>query len=217
MRRTFAVLAASVLTFSLAALLPADASTTPSVGKPTDYIGAALPQNTRVIVIEGPDWAWGIRPVARHFDEQLPSLRFHVRRGLTATDYPNALHVVVTRRDFGDAINVGEAVTPGQGVREGGFWRFYDEPRGVNLNTDINRRPFYVGLEPDLLLQAKRWVAAHELGHVLGLKHHEWPGIMGGRTVFDTDLSDDEAAAIETTLHSGHGGNPGPVVPGTTS
>lgn len=192
-------LATGVLAASVGAAAPA-AATDDTEGLYWDFIGLALPCGTRHIVIEAPPSAWGIRHVAELMDAQLPSLSIHTRQGLTAADRPRALHVRVTVADYGpDGPQYGQAAAPGVGepsYMQAGYWRI-DGPRGVELNTAIDRDPFYSAED---LPQVKKWTAAHEFGHVLGLAHHDLPGIMGGRTTNDHDLGPEEVAAIEDTL-----------------
>lgn len=202
-----------IATMALALVGTLTVSGSSRMGEYAEYIGIGLPCGTKHIVIEAPDQAWGLRSVARRMDEQLPSLRIHARKGLTADDWPNGIHVQVNIGRYGDPMVVGYAEasprfadppatsSPIPYFRKG-YWRVKGR-RYMWLNEDIDTSPFYTdpGVQFDMN-SVRKWHAAHEFAHTLGLGHHNYPGIMGGRSIDQHDLSSDEAAAIEDTLLS---------------
>lgn len=202
---------AATAVVALLGITQATTATAAGDGAYTEFIGAALPCGTRHIVIEAPDRAWGIRDVARQMDAQLPSVRMHYRRGLTADDWPKAVHIQVSIGHYGDPLVVGYAAAdrtyaeppapePPPMYLQAGYWR-QDGRRHLWLNEDIESSPFYSQPDVDFdMASVRKWYAAHEFGHTLGLAHHSLPGIMGGRSTDQHDLGPEEVLAIEDTL-----------------
>lgn len=127
-----------------------------------------FPSGTEIVMV-APDYAWGIRPVAREIDEELDGLRIYRRRGLQCEDYPEAACLTVTVEKLDESF--------------GGFaWKYDDTLATIQFNSTYSTA-------------SRVWrkgAACHELLHVLGFDHHTEGGCVGSVYVDTTTPSDVE-------------------------
>ena len=142
-----------------------------------------LPLGTAV-VIDGPANVWQLRTFAEEVDAELPGLE--VVTG-SAAAHPGAFVVTVVKAYRPDADFAG--FTDWQSTSAAAY------PTGatVTLNTYYRGSP----------RQTRRQVAAHELMHVLGFRHHAGEGIAGA----EPPLTLDPAPSVEewAALHAHYG------------
>lgn len=121
------------------------------------------------IVMEAPDYAWGIRPVAREIDEELDGLRIYRRRGLQCEDYPDRVCLTVTVETLDESVG-------------GWAWKHGDMSAEIHLNA----------LYSTASREWRKGAACHELLHTLGFNHHTEGGCVGDVVVNTTSPSDVE-------------------------
>jgi hypothetical protein len=153
----------AILAPAPAQAVASDATASPQVGNPLPLY---RPNGSRVrIMIQAPEEDWGVTRFARYAARELPALK--VKRG-NCSDRPRwvCVRVIVGSWDPEEQKDV-------LGISFLGATD-YPRPRArkVYLNT------FY--LSPGYAPVDKYAVAAHEMGHVLGLGHHRRYGVCGG-------------------------------------
>jgi hypothetical protein len=120
-----------------------------------------------VIQLQAPEHSWGIRKVARQINQEVPGL--HIRRHGKCADRPELYCARVIVADFG-RYETGGVSWIGE----------YSAPDGVDtIKLNASFRP-------------RQGTACHELGHLLGLPHHNSRGCVGypsGEYFSDLELS----------------------------
>ena len=118
--------------------------------RPTD-------QGQHTIILEAPDDAWGIRAAARSFSRRVDGLVIRSNRGATCDQTVSCIRVFVGRFDH-DCGDLGR--------------RWY-------ACSSIGTDPGVIWLDTRTSTLTRRNKACHELGHALGLRHHEHRGCLG--------------------------------------
>ena len=118
--------------------------------RPTD-------QGQHTIILEAPDEAWGIRAAARSFSRRVDGLVIRSGRGATCDQKVSCIRVFMGRFDH-ECGNLGR--------------RWYG---CASIGTD----PGVIWLDTETSSFSRRHRACHELGHALGLQHHEHAGCVG--------------------------------------
>lgn len=166
MTRTLAALAllASVL---LGAPAQAD-STTPAVRVPLQKIGDTVDVE---VMLQAPLKAWGIRRAAKFYDAQVDGLTIHTRGTCAARPQAVCSRVVIGNYSSEQML----AISHGLAADWHGFVDYQVDSAGRASSRTIYLNSRY---------GFSRVVTMHELGHVLGLDHHD-----GGEGVMvTTDL-----------------------------
>lgn len=173
--RHLAALLLGLLVLGLA--VPAQAAETPY--SPSLYVpvGDGGPV---VVQVNAPGASWGIRAAARRLDAQLAG---------------------VTIRTSGDCATADACVTVAVGsydaAAQAALAGFAEPWRGLTTYPAPAERVIYLNLSTGVTQRAH--VAAHELGHVLGLAHHSTHGLMSLRARrWTPTLSVDEVALLES-------------------
>ncbi len=127
------------------------------------------------IILEAPDDAWGMRAAARSFTERVPGLAIRTDRGLTCDETVSCIRVHICR---------------------------FDQPCGELDRwygcASIGADPGVIWLDTRTSPSSRRNEACHELGHALGLRHHEHRGCVGEGL---PELpSEEEVAALATVF-----------------
>lgn len=118
-----------------------------------------LPPGTTV-VMEAPEHAWGIRPVANQISDKVDGLEILSDRGISCSDYPDAACIQVKKRLINPDY-VGE------------YWPNEAGQRQIRFNTYYQWFYDYSG---------RQSTACHELLHALGFDHHSGHGCVGNYT-----------------------------------
>lgn len=146
------ILAALALLASVLLAAPAHAdSTTPAVLVPLQKIGDTVDVE---VMIQAPLKSWGIRRAAKFYDAQVDGLTIHTRG--TCAAQPQAVCVRVFVGNYSSEQTL--AISHGLAADWHGFVDYHDAGRTIYLNSRYGM---------------SRVVTMHELGHVLGLDHHE--------------------------------------------
>ncbi len=142
-----------------------------------------LPLGTTV-VLDGPSNTWRMRGFAEELDAALPGVRFvynPARKKERKLDDTFVVTVVKTERPGGGfaGLTEWEPLAPGGGYPGGAT---------ITLNTYFEDSP----------RATRRQVAAHELMHVLGFRHHSGEGVVGALPPLtrEPSPSDEEWAAL---------------------
>lgn len=174
------------VTTALAALLGALAISSPAQATtPPTEPAVVVPLTTHHLQVQAPRAAWGIRRAAQRMDAALPGITISVRGRCDLTDHTTTC--VRVRMD-----NYSLERQHWLAQQPVGWFALtaYPAPnlRVVYLNRAHHHR------NPEA-------ITAHELGHVLGLNHHDRAGVCGkwpGRT----DLSQRERRVLNSTYHT---------------
>lgn len=109
------------------------------------------------IILQAPDDAWGMRAAAQSFTERVEGLVIRTERGLTCDPTVSCIRVFIGQFDH-DCGELGR--------------RWYG-------CASIGADPGVIWLDTKSSLSSRRHRACHELGHALGLHHHEHRGCVG--------------------------------------
>lgn len=156
MKRLFAALLVAFLIHP-----PVYADEQPRVLYP--LVHQATDPGTLTVVIEAPDRAWGLRKVAANYDRRLDNVDIRAKRGISCTLYVECIRVEVGQ--YGRKMVCGHP-----GLFYGCFYMYAEGPRWIALNESLT---------PESMRKA---IVCHELGHALGLDHHEGPGCVTGES-----------------------------------
>lgn len=178
------LLVALVAALALLVGLPAPAHADETAPAPFVEPQVVAPLYTTEVVVQAPRRSWGIRRAAREFDRSVPGVKIHAGRKDRCRDFPGATCVRVRIGKFTVARQHALALRPIEwtGLATYPTWN----ERVVYLNTR------YIHLHP-----SRYAVAAHEFAHVLGLNHHDRPGVVG-RTPDVEHLSPKEKRALRS-------------------
>jgi hypothetical protein len=110
------------------------------------------------ITMRAPRNAWGIRRVARHVNRSVAGIHIYAGRGARCTDRPTTRCVVVHVGRYGEIGWAGRAE-----------------------HVDEHRRRIRLNLDKASTQLFRQHMACHELGHVLGLMHHQQEGCVRSR------------------------------------
>lgn len=139
----------AVVATLLLAAAPASGAELLPVGPHADNVG------TRVVLqLQAPRASFGIRKVARQVNQEVPGL--HIRRFGKCADRPDLYCLRVRVADYG--------TWEENQTRWVGQYRVENDVDLIELNTSY---------------QPNQSVACHELGHALGLQHHDSRGCVG--------------------------------------
>lgn len=128
------------------------------------------------IILQAPDDAWGMRAVAHHLTQRLPGLVIRTDRGITCNDDVSCIRVHIGHFDH-PCGQLGH--------------RWYG---CASIGTD----PGVIWLDTKTSTFSRRHKACHELGHALGLQHHEHQGCVGEGLL---ELpSDEEVQALDAVF-----------------
>lgn len=109
------------------------------------------------IILEAPDHAWGMRAVAQDLTERVSGLVIRADRGITCDPAVSCIRVHIGHFDH-PCGQLGH--------------RWYG---CASIGTD----PGVIWLDTRTSTFSRRHKACHELGHALGLHHHEHQGCVG--------------------------------------
>lgn len=171
-------LATLVALFSVLVLgSPAQASAVP-ITEPA----VVVPLTTQHVQLQAPRASWGIRQVARRMDAELPGITISVRGRCQPADYTTTC-VRVRMDNYSVERQHWLAQQPVE-------WYALTAYPAPNLRVVYLNRAYD---HPN-----REAVTAHELGHVLGLNHHDRAGVCG-RWPDRTDLSRWERGVLRHT------------------
>lgn len=158
MRSVTTVLAALLGALALAS--PAQADDTPATFTEPAVV---VPLVTQHVQVQAPRAAWGIRQAARRMDAALPGITISVRGRCNPLDYTTTC--VRVRMD---RYSVERQHQLAQQPVE---WMGLTAYPAAGLRVVYLNRTYY--------RHDREAIAAHELGHVLGLNHHDRAGVCG--------------------------------------
>jgi hypothetical protein len=148
----------------------------PAVEFPAYRLPSMAPTGDLAMQLEAPPQAWGLRRSARIMDEQIDGLT--IRTTGTCAESPDAICIHVEVGDYTHQERLD--LTYGQVAAWDGVCLCVDGPTRWIYLREYDRWQY---------MSHKRAIAAHELGHALGLGHHEWAGVTSTRTINRKTLS----------------------------
>lgn len=136
--------------------------------EPSPFVEPAVvsPLYTTQVVVQAPRNSWGLRQAARDFERFVPGVEIVAKPGARCKNYPGATCVRVQIGDFSVERQHRLALQPVE-------WT------GLATFPAWNERVVYLNTRTIHLHPSRYAVAAHEFAHVLGLNHHDRPGVVG--------------------------------------